>query len=115
MMSPQTPRTESPELGFDDDERALAEALRGVPVPEPSAELDARILAMAETEEGKAALNSVYQIVGLKVVDDTFFDEFRALLEASGEDIKVPVESTRPAATAIAPAVCVKPLRRSSL
>ena len=49
MMSPQTPRTESPELGFDADERALAEALRGVPVPEPSAELDARILAMAET------------------------------------------------------------------
>jgi len=48
MMSPQTPRTESPELGFDADERALAEALRGVPVPEPSAELDARILAMAE-------------------------------------------------------------------
>lgn len=48
MMSPQTPRTESPELGFDADERALAEALRGVPIPEPSAELDARILAMAE-------------------------------------------------------------------
>jgi phosphonate transport system substrate-binding protein len=45
------------------------------------------LLAMAETEEGKAALNSVYQIEGLKVVDDTFFDEFRALLEASGVDL----------------------------
>jgi len=45
------------------------------------------LLAMAETEEGKAALNSVYQIEGLKVVDDPFFDEFRALLEASGVDI----------------------------
>jgi phosphonate transport system substrate-binding protein len=45
------------------------------------------LLAMAETEEGKAALNAVYQIEGLKVVDDTFYDEFRVLLEASGVDL----------------------------
>ena len=32
---------------------------------------------MAGTEAGKAALNAVYQIEGLEVVDDTFYDEFR--------------------------------------
>jgi phosphonate transport system substrate-binding protein len=45
------------------------------------------LLAMTETEAGKAALNSVYQIEGLKVVDDTFYDAFRVLLEASGVDV----------------------------
>lgn len=45
------------------------------------------LLQLAETEEGKAALNSVYQIEGLKVVDDTFYDEFRVFLEASGVDV----------------------------
>jgi len=44
-------------------------------------------LALAETEEGKTALQAVYQIEGLKVVDDTFYDEFRLYLEASGVDV----------------------------
>jgi phosphate/phosphite/phosphonate ABC transporter binding protein len=45
------------------------------------------LLKIADTEDGKAALNAVYQIEGLKVVDDTFYDEFRVLLEASGVDV----------------------------
>ena len=45
------------------------------------------MVAMAGTEAGLAALNSVYQIQGLKVVDDTFYDEFRVALEATGLDV----------------------------
>jgi len=45
------------------------------------------LLEMAGTEEGKALLkNGGYDIQGLKVVDDTFYDEFRVYLEASGVD-----------------------------
>lgn len=42
---------------------------------------------VAETEAGKEALRKLYSIDGLKAVDDTFFDEFRVLLAASGIDI----------------------------
>jgi len=45
------------------------------------------LLAMASTEAGKAALNKVYQIQGLKTADDTFYDEFRVALEATGLDV----------------------------
>lgn len=45
------------------------------------------LLQISETEEGKEALNAVYQIEGLQVVDDTFYDEFRVFLEASGVDL----------------------------
>ncbi len=45
------------------------------------------LLAIAETEAGKAALKSVYSIDGLQVVDDTFYDDFRVYLEASGVDV----------------------------
>jgi basic membrane protein A len=45
------------------------------------------LVAMADTDAGKAALNAVYQIQGLKVVDDTFYDEFRVALEATGLDV----------------------------
>jgi len=45
------------------------------------------LLMMAETDAGKAALNAVYQIEGLKAVDDTFYDEFRVALEATGLDV----------------------------
>jgi phosphonate transport system substrate-binding protein len=45
------------------------------------------LLKMAETEEGKAALKAVYSIDGLQQVDDTFYDEFRVYLEASGVDV----------------------------
>jgi phosphonate transport system substrate-binding protein len=49
--------------------------------------LTAALLEMAGTEEGKALLKSGgYSIQGLEVVDDTFYDEFRVYLEASGVD-----------------------------
>lgn len=50
------------------------------------AKITEALLQMAETEAGKTALQSVYQIEGLKEVDDTFYDEFRVYLEASGVD-----------------------------
>jgi phosphonate transport system substrate-binding protein len=45
------------------------------------------MLQLSGTEAGKTALQSVYQIEALKVVDDTFYDEFRVYLEASGVDV----------------------------
>src|SRR3990172_2583601 len=45
------------------------------------------LLTIAGTEEGKAALKTVYQIDGLVAHDDTFYDEFRVYLEASGLDV----------------------------
>ena len=45
------------------------------------------LLQISETEEGQEALNAVYQIEGLQEVDDTFYDEFRVFLEASGVDL----------------------------
>ena len=45
------------------------------------------MLKIAGTEEGKKALNDLYQIGGLVQVDDTAYDEFRSYLEASGIDL----------------------------
>jgi phosphonate transport system substrate-binding protein len=45
------------------------------------------LMAMSVTEEGLAALKSVYSIDALKVVEDSFYDEFRVYLEASGVDV----------------------------
>jgi phosphonate transport system substrate-binding protein len=45
------------------------------------------LLDLAGTEEGRALLKSGgYSIEGLKPVDDTFYDEYRLYLEASGID-----------------------------
>ncbi len=45
------------------------------------------LLDMAATEEGRTLLkNGGYSIQGLEAVDDTFYDEFRVYLEASGVD-----------------------------
>jgi len=45
------------------------------------------LLDLASTEDGITLLkNGGYSIQGLKVVDDTFYDEFRVYLEASGVD-----------------------------
>lgn len=45
------------------------------------------LLDLAATEEGRTLLkNGGYSIQGLEVVDDTFYDEFRVYLEASGVD-----------------------------
>ena len=47
----------------------------------------AALLELAGTEEGIALLKSGgYSIQGLEAVDDTFYDEFRVYLEASGID-----------------------------
>lgn len=46
------------------------------------------LLEIAETEDGKAALKQVYEIEGFTAVDDSFYDEFRTQLDASGIDIE---------------------------
>lgn len=55
------------------------------------ADMRAKLLAaldkVSKSAEGAAAIKTLYQIDGLKPVDDTFFDEFRVLLAASGIDI----------------------------
>lgn len=61
-------------------------------VPEMSDELRQKItdglLAIAETEEGKEALNTAYQWEGLQEVNDSFYDPFRQVLDASGINIE---------------------------
>ena len=42
------------------------------------------LLAIAETEEGLAALDVAYQWGGLEAHDDTFYDPFRQVLDAAG-------------------------------
>jgi phosphonate transport system substrate-binding protein len=45
------------------------------------------MLKLAATEQGKKALQDLYQISGLTVVDDTAYDQFRSYLTASGIDL----------------------------
>jgi phosphonate transport system substrate-binding protein len=42
------------------------------------------ILALFETEEGKAAMDEAYQWEGMEKHDDTFYDPFRQILDAAG-------------------------------
>jgi phosphonate transport system substrate-binding protein len=42
------------------------------------------LLAIAQTEEGQAALDEAYSWSGLEAHDDTFYDPFRQLLDAAG-------------------------------
>jgi phosphonate transport system substrate-binding protein len=42
------------------------------------------LLAIMQTDEGKAAMKSAYQWDGLEVHDNTFYDGFRQLLDAAG-------------------------------
>ena len=42
------------------------------------------LVVMIQTEEGNAALRDTYQIDGLELADDTFYDALRRLLEQSG-------------------------------
>lgn len=46
------------------------------------------LLAIAQTDDGKAALQEVYEIEDLKAVDDSFYDAFRATLDAAGVNIE---------------------------
>jgi phosphonate transport system substrate-binding protein len=54
--------------------------------------ITAAMLKIAGTEEGKKALNDLYQIGGLVKVDDTAYDEFRSYLQASGIDLSAYVK-----------------------
>ncbi len=45
------------------------------------------MLKIAGTDAGKKALNDLYQIGGLTVVDDTAYDQFRAYLTTAGIDL----------------------------
>lgn len=52
------------------------------------AKLTAALVELSGTEEGQTLLKDIgYQVQGLRVVDDTFYDEFRVNLQASGLDI----------------------------
>lgn len=51
------------------------------------AEIMAAMDKVAQSEAGAEALRKLYSIDGLRAVDDTFFDEFRVLLAASGIDV----------------------------
>jgi hypothetical protein len=42
---------------------------------------------MLGNEAGQAALRDTYQINGLKLIDDSFYDALRHLLEQSGLDL----------------------------
>ena len=46
------------------------------------------LLEIAATEEGQAALESLYSIAGLERADDSFYDAFRADLSKAGIDIE---------------------------
>lgn len=46
--------------------------------------LSAAFLTMIQTEEGNAALRDTFQIDGLKLVDDTFYNPLRRILDKSG-------------------------------
>lgn len=50
--------------------------------------LTAALVELSSTEEGRTLLkNGGYDIGGLSVVDDTFYDDFRVYLEAAGYDV----------------------------
>jgi len=46
------------------------------------------LLEISQTEEGAAALETIYSISGLQAVDDSFYDAFRADLSKAGMDIE---------------------------
>lgn len=46
------------------------------------------LLKIADTEEGKEALNTAYQWTALQKCDNSFYDPFRQLLDAAGVDIE---------------------------
>jgi len=60
---------------------------KGLP-PEVREAVKKALLKMATTEEGRQALYNVYRIEGLQEVDDTFYDAFRATLDAAGVSIE---------------------------
>jgi phosphonate transport system substrate-binding protein len=55
---------------------------------ETRAQIVDALLAYAATDEGKEALNTLYNIAGLQAADDSFYDGFRADLSKAGIDIE---------------------------
>lgn len=49
--------------------------------------ISSALLVMIQTEEGNAALRDTYQIDGLKLIDDTFYDALRHILEQSALEL----------------------------
>jgi phosphonate transport system substrate-binding protein len=49
---------------------------------------DTALLDIASTDDGKAALNTLYSIEGLQKADDSFYDGFRADLSKAGINIE---------------------------
>jgi phosphonate transport system substrate-binding protein len=56
--------------------------------PEIVETIKSALLEISQTDEGKAALEEVYEINELTAVDDSFYDSFRATLDAAGVDIE---------------------------
>lgn len=56
--------------------------------PAMEEQIVAALLEIAQTEAGKEALNTVYSISGLEAADDSFYDGFRAQLDAAGISIE---------------------------
>jgi phosphate/phosphite/phosphonate ABC transporter binding protein len=52
--------------------------------PEVKQQIVDALLAIAETEEGQAALDTAYSWTALEAHDDTFYDPFRQVLDAAG-------------------------------
>jgi phosphonate transport system substrate-binding protein len=46
------------------------------------------LLAIAQTDEGVEALQTTYGIEALEIVDDTFYDDFRATLSQAGVNVE---------------------------
>lgn len=55
--------------------------------PEIREKINVALLAIAETEEGQEALNIAYQWTALERHDDSFYDQFRQFLDASGVNV----------------------------
>ncbi|HIQ00695.1 MAG TPA: phosphate/phosphite/phosphonate ABC transporter substrate-binding protein [Anaerolineales bacterium] len=51
-------------------------------------QINAALLKIAQTEEGQEALDVAYQWAGLELHDDSFYDPFRQVLQASGMSIE---------------------------
>jgi len=56
--------------------------------PEMREKIVNALLEIADSEEGKAALENLYSIAGLQRADDSFYDGFRADLSKAGIDIE---------------------------
>ena len=51
-------------------------------------EINNALLAIAETEAGQEALDTAYQWNALQVIDDSFYDSFRQVLDAAGVNVE---------------------------